>query len=241
MFYHSGPKDLPPRCRCGHVRGVANEVAPYTCFRFVCYSQDCQAFARLAPIRARLRRPAAALGAFEHPSAQLKLTMGKARVPPVHGSARPLLQSSFDLRRYDLKFSTVASFRTLFLSGNPNCPAERRCKKRATSAIAFNNKARMRSETGRFWPIIPQTRSVIPSRNRSANASLQNRRNRPSELLTGDSHDQEFPCTTPQRPCRDRGHQSGRGRGNCTRGLLRQSRRTPSGRDQYAGQSRKRQ
>ena len=38
--------DLPLRCRCGHVRGVAREVSPATGFSFVCYCKDCQAFAR---------------------------------------------------------------------------------------------------------------------------------------------------------------------------------------------------
>jgi hypothetical protein len=38
--------DLPLRCVCGRVRGVAREVAPSTGFRFVCYCRDCQAFAR---------------------------------------------------------------------------------------------------------------------------------------------------------------------------------------------------
>lgn len=39
------PLDLPLRCRCGHVRGIASEVAPTPGFRFVCYCTDCQAFA----------------------------------------------------------------------------------------------------------------------------------------------------------------------------------------------------
>jgi hypothetical protein len=38
--------DLPLRCRCGHLRGVARQVAPSSGFRFVCYCKDCQAFAR---------------------------------------------------------------------------------------------------------------------------------------------------------------------------------------------------
>ena len=38
--------DLPLRCRCGHVRGVAREASASTGFRFVCYCKDCQAFAR---------------------------------------------------------------------------------------------------------------------------------------------------------------------------------------------------
>jgi hypothetical protein len=40
------PSNLPLRCHCGHVRGVARAVAPSTGFRFICYCQDCQAFAR---------------------------------------------------------------------------------------------------------------------------------------------------------------------------------------------------
>jgi hypothetical protein len=40
------PFDLPLRCRCGHVRGVAREVSPSAGFRLVCYCKDCQAFAQ---------------------------------------------------------------------------------------------------------------------------------------------------------------------------------------------------
>ena len=69
------PKDLPLRCRCGHVRGVANEVAPYTGFRFVCYCRDCQAFARF------LERPdvldaAAGTDIFQKPTGRVRLTAG---------------------------------------------------------------------------------------------------------------------------------------------------------------------
>lgn len=39
-------KDVPLRCRCGHVRGVATEVSSATGNRLVCYCDDCQAFAR---------------------------------------------------------------------------------------------------------------------------------------------------------------------------------------------------
>src|SRR5262249_49832287 len=40
------PLDLPLRCRCGRVRGVASDVSSSSGFRFVCYCEDCQAFAR---------------------------------------------------------------------------------------------------------------------------------------------------------------------------------------------------
>ena len=38
-------KDLPLRCRCGTVRGVAHGVAPSTVNHCFCYCDDCQAFA----------------------------------------------------------------------------------------------------------------------------------------------------------------------------------------------------
>jgi hypothetical protein len=38
--------DIPMRCRCGYVRGVARAVSPSAGFRFVCYCKECQAFAR---------------------------------------------------------------------------------------------------------------------------------------------------------------------------------------------------
>jgi hypothetical protein len=37
--------DVPLRCRCGHVHGVAHAVSPAAGFRLVCYCKDCQAFA----------------------------------------------------------------------------------------------------------------------------------------------------------------------------------------------------
>jgi hypothetical protein len=62
--------------RCGHVLGVANEIAPYTGLRFVCYCHDCQAFARF------LKRPdvldaAGGPDIFQMPVGRLKLIEGK--------------------------------------------------------------------------------------------------------------------------------------------------------------------
>jgi hypothetical protein len=37
--------DIPVRCKCGAVRGVAREVSPKTVNRAVCYCHDCRAFA----------------------------------------------------------------------------------------------------------------------------------------------------------------------------------------------------
>jgi Family of unknown function (DUF6151) len=57
------------------VRGVANEVAPDSGFRFVCYCRDCQAFARF------LRRPdvldsAGGTDIFHMPAGRVKVTAG---------------------------------------------------------------------------------------------------------------------------------------------------------------------
>jgi len=38
--------EVPLRCRCGRIRGVAKEVGPETGTRTICYCEDCQAFAR---------------------------------------------------------------------------------------------------------------------------------------------------------------------------------------------------
>ena len=68
------PSNLPLRCRCARVRGVALDVAHSSGFRFVCYCRDCQAFARFlerpdvldsagGPISSRSRRRAVKLTA----------------------------------------------------------------------------------------------------------------------------------------------------------------------------------
>ena len=81
------PNALPLRCRCGHVRGVANEVAPHSGFRFVCYCQDCQAFARF------LERPdvldtAGGTDIFHMPAGRVKLTTGTDAVRCLHLSSK---------------------------------------------------------------------------------------------------------------------------------------------------------
>jgi hypothetical protein len=69
------------------VRGVAKEVAPYTGFRFVCYCQDCQAFARF------LERPdvldtAGGTDIFHMPTGRMKLTVGTDAVRSLHFSSK---------------------------------------------------------------------------------------------------------------------------------------------------------
>jgi hypothetical protein len=69
------PLDLPLRCKCGHVRGVAINVSPSTGFRFVCYCKDCQAFARFLE-RTDVLDPAGGTDIFQMPPARIQLTAG---------------------------------------------------------------------------------------------------------------------------------------------------------------------
>ena len=67
--------DVPLRCRCGRVRGVASDVSPSSGFRFVCYCKDCQAFARFLE-RADVLDPAGGTDIFQMPPGRVKLTAG---------------------------------------------------------------------------------------------------------------------------------------------------------------------
>jgi hypothetical protein len=81
------PKDLQLRCRCGHVRGVANNVAPHAGFRFVCYCQDCQAFARFLD-RPDVLDAAGGTDVFHMPMGRVKLTAGTDAVRCLQFSSR---------------------------------------------------------------------------------------------------------------------------------------------------------
>jgi hypothetical protein len=69
------PSDVPLRCRCRHVRGVAIDVSPSSGFRFVCYCEDCQAFARFLG-RADVLDWAGGTDIFQMPPGRVKLTSG---------------------------------------------------------------------------------------------------------------------------------------------------------------------
>jgi Family of unknown function (DUF6151) len=73
------PLNLPLRCQCGRVRGIAHEVSPAAGLRFVCYCNDCQAFARFLK-RPDVLDPAGGTDIFQMPPARLKLTAGAEAV-----------------------------------------------------------------------------------------------------------------------------------------------------------------
>jgi hypothetical protein len=63
------------RCRCGHLRGVASEIAPSAGFRLVCYCKDCQAFARFLE-RPDVLDPAGGTDIFQMLTGRVMLTEG---------------------------------------------------------------------------------------------------------------------------------------------------------------------
>lgn len=69
------PLDVPLRCRCGHMRGIAQEVSPDTGLRFICYCKDCQAFAHFLD-RADILDVSGGTDIFQMPPARVKLSIG---------------------------------------------------------------------------------------------------------------------------------------------------------------------
>jgi Family of unknown function (DUF6151) len=69
------PFDLPLRCRCGRVHGVAREVSPSSGFHFICYCQDCQVFARFLG-REDVLDAAGGTDIFQIPPSRVKITAG---------------------------------------------------------------------------------------------------------------------------------------------------------------------
>jgi hypothetical protein len=67
--------DIPLRCRCGRIRGVACAVSPSGGFRFVCYCKDCQAFARFLE-RPDILDAAGGTDIFQLPPGQVTFTAG---------------------------------------------------------------------------------------------------------------------------------------------------------------------
>jgi len=83
--------EVPLSCRCGHVRGVASEIAPSAGFRLVCYCKDCQAFARC------LERPdvldaAGGTDIFQMPTGRVTLTAGTDAVRCLQLSSKGILR-----------------------------------------------------------------------------------------------------------------------------------------------------
>ena len=67
--------EVPLRCQCGAVRGVASNVAASAGLRFVCYCKDCQAFARFLE-RPEILNVAGGTDLFQMPMGRVNLSAG---------------------------------------------------------------------------------------------------------------------------------------------------------------------
>jgi len=81
--------DVPLRCQCGRVRGVASDVSPSSGLRLVCYCGDCQAFAHFLE-RPDVLDPAGGTDIFQMPPARIRLTAGADALRCVRLSNRVL-------------------------------------------------------------------------------------------------------------------------------------------------------
>ena len=73
------PTDIPLRCGCGQVRGVATAVSPASGNRMVCYCDDCQAFAHHLD-RADVLDAHGGTDVFQVAPAQVRITEGHAQL-----------------------------------------------------------------------------------------------------------------------------------------------------------------
>jgi hypothetical protein len=67
--------EIPLRCTCGKVRGVATDVSPDSGGRIVCYCDDCQAFARFLE-RSEVMNAAGGTDIFQMPPSSVRITEG---------------------------------------------------------------------------------------------------------------------------------------------------------------------
>jgi hypothetical protein len=80
--------NVPLRCRCGRVRGVASDVSRSTGFRFICYCKDCQAFAHFLGRADVLREYNNAVGARDNVCSGRPVRPGFSIFPAERGIRR---------------------------------------------------------------------------------------------------------------------------------------------------------
>jgi Family of unknown function (DUF6151) len=83
--------DLPLRCRCGAVRGVATNLAPGSGNRIVCHCDDCQAFAHFLKRRDVLD-DAGGTDILQIPPSRVRITEGVDQIRSVRLSERGLVR-----------------------------------------------------------------------------------------------------------------------------------------------------
>lgn len=73
-------RDLPIRCRCGFVRGVASRISPSVGNRVVCYCDDCQAFAHWLGCAQAVLDEHGGTDIFQTSCARVEITHGREKL-----------------------------------------------------------------------------------------------------------------------------------------------------------------
>jgi hypothetical protein len=86
------PADLPVRCSCGALRGVARGVSGRTGNRAVCYCDDCQAFAHFLDRAGEILDTHGGTEIFQTSPARLAITAGADRLACIRLRPKGLLR-----------------------------------------------------------------------------------------------------------------------------------------------------
>ena len=86
------PADLPVRCACGAVRGIARGISGARGNRVVCYCDDCQSFAHFLGGADRILDAHGGTDIFQMSSARLEITEGVDRLACMRLRPRGLLR-----------------------------------------------------------------------------------------------------------------------------------------------------
>lgn len=79
-------------CDCGTLRGALKDVSPKSGIRYVCYCDDCQAFAEFLGREADCLDAHGGTDVFQTPASRLTITAGADRLACVQVTHRPLLR-----------------------------------------------------------------------------------------------------------------------------------------------------
>ena len=84
--------DVPLKCRCGTVQGVAKNISPNSGTRVVCYCDDCQAFAKYLGNEAEILDDYGGTDIFQLTPAQVKITSGAEQLRSMRLSSNGLIR-----------------------------------------------------------------------------------------------------------------------------------------------------
>ncbi|MEO1447050.1 MAG: DUF6151 family protein, partial [Cyanobacteria bacterium J06635_11] len=84
--------DIPLKCSCGKVQGIAHNISPQTVTRVVCYCDDCQAFARFLDGEAPVLDDCGGTDIFQIAPAQIEITAGAEHLACMRLSSKGLIR-----------------------------------------------------------------------------------------------------------------------------------------------------